>query len=232
MSNKNYLPSGDNSNEVFYPQLDHFDFICGQVMKENRTLRFVVIISCLSFLLSIGITIYAVSMPDSVPVLVTMNDFGETKYVGPVSRKNYQNYYVPEEAINYQVKNFIDLYYSLSTDITVMRKNYSNIFHILTTQSASKFNTLVKESNLYGDFGEKTRECFFETEPLKLSQDSYQLDYQIILRGLEGNISERKKYRILVTVKTLQPSEEDIKFNPLGIYITNFDIKEIETFKE
>ena len=36
---------------------------------------------------NIGITMYAVSQPDSIPGLVTMNDFGETQYIGPVSRK-------------------------------------------------------------------------------------------------------------------------------------------------
>ena len=30
---------------------------------------------------------YAVSQPDSIPGLVTMNDFEETQYIGPVSRK-------------------------------------------------------------------------------------------------------------------------------------------------
>ena len=30
---------------------------------------------------------YAVSQPDSIPGLVTMNGFGETQYIGLVSRK-------------------------------------------------------------------------------------------------------------------------------------------------
>ena len=45
--NKNYLPTGKDVTE-FNPQLQHFDYVCGQVMKENRLLRFVVIISVLS----------------------------------------------------------------------------------------------------------------------------------------------------------------------------------------
>lgn len=55
--------------------------------QKNRLLKFIVVVSVLAFFLSIGITVYAVSQPDSIPVLVTMNDFGETQYIGPVSRK-------------------------------------------------------------------------------------------------------------------------------------------------
>ena len=55
--------------------------------QKNRLLKFIVVVSVLAFFLSIGITMYAVSHPDSIPGLVTMNDFGETQYIGPVSRK-------------------------------------------------------------------------------------------------------------------------------------------------
>ena len=55
--------------------------------QKNRLLKFIVVVSVLAFFLSIGITMYAVSQPDSIPGLVTMNDFGKTQYIGPVSRK-------------------------------------------------------------------------------------------------------------------------------------------------
>ena len=55
--------------------------------QKNRLLKFIVVVSVLAFFLSIGITMYAVSQPDSILGLVTMNDFGETQYIGPVSRK-------------------------------------------------------------------------------------------------------------------------------------------------
>ena len=55
--------------------------------QKNRLLKFIVVVSVLAFFLSIGITMYAVSQLDSIPGLVTMNDFGEIQYIGPVSRK-------------------------------------------------------------------------------------------------------------------------------------------------
>lgn len=234
MSLKNYSPKGEvttpfNSKQTSVDslQLRHFDFICGQVMRENRILRYVVIISCLAFFVSIGITLYAVSLPKSIPVLVTMNDFGETRYVGEVSRRNFQNYKVPEIAVQYQVKQFINLCYTLSTDKIVMKKNLSNTYNLLTSTTASKYSTRIKEEEPFADFGSRTREVFFQTEPLQLSKETYQIDFQIITRTLSGSVTENKTMRAVVSVDVLQPSEEDLKNNPLGIYITAFDFKEI-----
>lgn len=228
MSSKNYYPKGTNDTP-FNPQLQHFDYICGQVMKENRILKFVVVVSVLSFFLSIGICIFAVSQPDSIPVLVTMNDFGETQYIGPVSRRNYQNFNVPEAAVQAQVKEFISLSNTLSTDKTVMKKAVNKTYHLLTSTTASKYSTLVKEDNPFKDFGSRTKEVLFQTEPLKVSQDTYQVDYQVITRQLSGTQIKNEPFRAVITVKMLQPSEEDIKDNPLGIYITSFDMKSIDT---
>lgn len=234
MSIKNYSPQGDaatpfNSakSDVGTLQLQHFDQICGHVIKENRILRYVVIISCLAFFVSIGITLYAVSLPESIPVLVTMNDFGETQYVGPVSRRNYQNYAVPELAVQYQVKEFVNLYYTLSTDKAVMKKSLAKTYHLLTSTTASKYSSYLKEASPFADFGSRTREVAFQTEPLQLSKDTYQVDFTVTTRQLSGSVQENTTYRAVISVKVLQPSDEDIKDNPLGIYITAFDFKEI-----
>lgn len=220
-------PFNSEKNAVNSLQLRHFDFICGQVMRENRILKYVVIVSCLAFFVSIGITLYAVSLPESIPVLVTMNDFGETQYVGAVSRRNYQNYAVPEVAVQYQVKKFVNLCYTLSTDRAVMKKSLSTTYHLLTSTTASKYSARLKEENPFADFGNRTREVFFQTEPLQLSKDTYQIDFQVTTRQLSGSVVSNQTFRAVVSVKVLQPSDEDIKDNPLGIYITAFDFKEI-----
>lgn len=221
---KNYYPDG-KATTPFNPQLDHFDWICGQVRNENKILKTVVIISCLAFFLSIGITLYAITLPDTVPVLVTMDDFGRTQYIGEITRKNYQNFRVPQVSINYTIKNFLTLLHLLSSDKQVMNNNIDNIYHFLTSQTSSRYNTYVKETDLFKDFGSKTREIVFDTEPLALSQDSYQIDYTVTTRSFSGHVDKEERFRALITIKTMQPSEEDILVNHLGIYITSFDIK-------
>ena len=106
-----------------------------------------------------------------------------------------------------------------------MNKAIRKTNHILTVTTASKYSSLVKEQKLFDDFGDLTREVFFQTEPLKASQDTYQVDYNVITRQLNGSQISNITYRAVISVKVLQPSKEDITDNPLGIYITSFDMK-------
>ena len=178
--------------------------------------------------LSIGISFFLTKRTQVIPAIVTMNDFGQAQYVGEVSRKNFQNFNIPEVAMTYQVKDFINIYKSLSSDKEVVKRNIEKAYHLLTAVSASKYSTLLREDNPYKDFGDYTREVEFETEPLKISKDTYQVDYRLITRTLTGVIIKDIRQRAVITIKALNPTEEDIQDNPLGIYITDFDIKDIK----
>lgn len=225
---KSYPPKGTNSTP-FNPQLQHFDMICGQVMKENSILKLaLVVLIFIIAVLSIGISFFLTKRTQVIPAIVTMNDFGQAQYVGEVSRKNFQNFNIPEVAMTYQVKDFINIYKSLSSDKAVVKRNIEKAYHLLTAVSASKYSTLLREDNPYKDFGDHTREVEFETEPLKISKDTYQVDYRLITRTLTGVIIKDIRQRAVITIKALNPTEEDIQDNPLGIYITDFDIKDIK----
>lgn len=225
---KSYPPKGTNSTP-FNPQLQHFDMICGQVMKENAILKLaLVVLIFIIAVLSIGISFFLTKRTQVIPAIVTMNDFGQVQYVGEVSRKNFQNFNIPEVAMTYQVKDFINIYKSLSSDKAVVKRNIERAYHLLTAVSASKYSTLLREDNPYKDFGDHTREVEFETEPLKISKDTYQVDYRLITRTLTGVIIKDIRQRAVITIKALNPTEEDIQDNPLGIYITDFDIKDIK----
>jgi len=225
---KSYPPKGTNSTP-FNPQLQHFDMICGQVMKENGILKLaLVVLIFIIAVLSIGISFFLTKRTQVIPAIVTMNDFGQAQYVGEVSRKNFQNFNIPEVAMTYQVKDFINIYKSLSSDKAVVKRNIEKAYHLLTAVSASKYSTLLREDNPYKDFGDHTREVEFETEPLKISKDTYQVDYRLITRTLTGVIIKDIRQRAVITIKALNPTEEDIQDNPLGIYITDFDIKDIK----
>lgn len=227
MSTKSYPPKGTNATR-FNPQLEHFDMICGQTMRENKMLKLqVVVLVFIVTVLSIGIVFFLTKRTQIIPALVTMNDFGQTQYIGEVSQKNYQNFSVPEVALTYQVKDFINLYKTLSSDKEIVKKNIEKAYHLLTATSASKYSTLLKENNPYKDFGNYTKEVVFETEPLKISKNTYQVDYKQTTRTLQGLVVGERRQRAVVTIKTLNPTDEDIQDNPLGIYITDFDIKDI-----
>ena len=79
---KSYPPKETNSTP-FNPQLQHFDMICGQVMKENGILKLaLVVLIFIIAVLSIGISFFLTKRTQVIPAIVTMNDFGQAQYVG------------------------------------------------------------------------------------------------------------------------------------------------------
>ena len=225
---KNYLPEG-NAETPFNPQLEHFNFICGSFRNENRVLRIISIIASVSFLASLGLCYYAINQPDSVPVVITLDDLGNTGYVGRLTRSNWQGYQVPDIAITAKVKEFIELYYMISTDETIMRRNIQNNYHNLTQVTADKYTTLIAEENQYKDFGNVTQEVLFDTEPLAVSAYTYQVDFSVLRRNLTGRILSNFSYRALITINLMNPDMDDMNENPLGIYISSFDFKYLKT---
>ena len=99
---KSYPPKGTNSTP-FNPQLQHFDMICGQVMKENGILKLaLVVLIFIIAVLSIGISFFLTKRTQVIPAIVTINDFGQAQYVGDLSRKSFQNFNIPEvQLINF-----------------------------------------------------------------------------------------------------------------------------------
>jgi type IV secretion system protein VirB5 len=87
---------------------------------------------------------------------------------------------------------------------------------------------MIREENPFEKFGKETREIQFIAEPIRLSKNTYQINYKVITRQLTGNIKDNQTYLAVITVKVLQPTDDDIKDNPLGIYITEFDMKQVD----
>ncbi len=225
---KNYLPEG-TAETPFNPQLEHFDFICGSVRNENRVLRIISIIASVSFLASLGLCYYAITQPDAVPVVITLDDLGRTNYVGKLTRTNWQGYQIPDIAVTAKIKEFLELYFFISTDVIVMRRNIQNAYHNLTGVTSEKYTLMIDQENPYADFGEVTQEVIYDTEPLSVSGSTYQVDFHVIKRNLSGRTKSDTYYRALISVDFMNPTEDDMTVNPLGIYITSFDFKTLKT---
>lgn len=227
---KNYLPEG-STETAFNPQLEHFDFICGSIKNENKILRIVTVIASVSFLISLGLCYYAITQPDAIPIVITLDDLGRTNYIGPLTRLNWQNYTIPETAITAKVKEFIELYFFISTDETVMRQNIEDNYHNLTYTTAEKYTSLLNTEKPYDDFGKVTQEIIFETDPLSVSNKTYQIDFHVIKKSLAGRKLKETFYRALVSVELLKPVTDDLTVNPLGIYISSFDFKTLNVIE-
>lgn len=225
MSVKIFTGAGTNSTP-FNSMLSEYDRIIGMQNKENRTWRIIAVVSLSAFFISLGLLLYAIKLPKTVPMVITVSDFGEAKYVGEVSRLSYNNINVPEIAIQYQIRKFVINMRTINSDATVMKQNINNLYTMLTTTAAQKLSNMLREENPFSDFGKFKRAVVIESL-LKLSNEAYQVDFIETRMTKIGGVLEKTRYRAIISTQLLEPSDSAKMENPLGIFISAFDISKV-----
>jgi hypothetical protein len=95
-----YLPEGTNGTAFTRDDhnLEMADTIDGLAQKNARMWQIITLVSLSSFFIALGILIYAVTLPETVPVVVTVNSEGEAAYVGKIDKSSYGKTAVPDIA--------------------------------------------------------------------------------------------------------------------------------------
>lgn len=207
--------------------LEQYVNLVKEEKRQSARWKYFALISFGCLVVSLGVLIYAINLPKTVPLVITVSDWGEAKYVGAVSNYSYNGIKVPEIAINYQLRKFIINRFSIPYDPHILRTNLQDCYSALTRESAAKLSSEIKTDNPMRQYGKKIVTVEIETI-LKLSAQSYQVDFLIITADSRGQINGRERMRGILAVKLMEPPAEDQILNPLGIYITNFDFTHIK----
>ena len=98
----------------------------------------------------------------------------------------------------------------------------------LTKEDSEKYKQELKEKNPLNDFGQRIKIVEFESF-LKLSDSSYQVDFSVTSSSINFSDREKKVVRGVIQIQMMVPSKIEMDFNPLGIYVKNYDFTEIKT---
>ena len=121
-------------------------FVRDEKIRENRW-RIFAIASFGMLVLAVGVAIWAVSLPRSVPCVITVSDFGEANYVGPVTKLSYTGLKVPQVAIDYQMRQFVTKRFSVPADSAILRQNLTDVYRMLTQETSAKLTEEIKAGN-------------------------------------------------------------------------------------
>lgn len=213
------------------PQFKEYDRIIGLQNKENKTWR-IIAVSSLSFLfLSLLLLLYAIKLPKTIPIVITVSEYGEAKYVGNVSKMSYSNINVPDIAIQYQIKRFVTNMNTITSDAQVMKQNIRDCYNMLSGDAGLKLSNILKNDNPFDKFGDIKQSILLESI-LQLSPQSYQVDYIQSKITMTGVVTDRIRYRGIISIALLEPPEDKKIENPLGIYISDFDFTKVNTLTQ
>lgn len=213
------------------PQFKEYDRIIGLQNKENKTWRIIAVASLSFLFLSLLLLLYAIKLPKTIPMVITVSEYGEAKYVGNVSKLSYSNMKVPDIAIQYQIKRFVTNMNTITSDAQVMRQNIRDCYNMLSGDAGLKLSNILKNDNPFDKFGDIKQSILLESI-LQLSPQSYQVDYIQSKITMTGVVTDRTRYRGIISIALLEPPEDKKIENPLGIYISDFDFTKVNSLTQ
>jgi type IV secretion system protein VirB5 len=197
--------------------------ILQHVVKESLLWRRLTLIHVLLFIVSLILFFTAINQQKTVPVLVNVMPSGESQYLGEVRQNG--SIQVPEAAIHFQIRTFVSNIRSVSTDYQVVYNSIDDCFSMVTSGYTPVMRQMLLNNSPFELVGKIRRTVEFESV-LNVTGHSYQVNWNETV--IESSSSpKRAKYRAVITVRLINPSDSTIKRNPLGIYIENFEMTEL-----
>jgi type IV secretory pathway TrbF-like protein len=220
-----FMPDGDNSTSFNQDRqgLAMTDTINGLAQKNARMWQVVALINFLCLVFALIILAHAVNLPRDVPVIVTVNPDGQAAYIGKVSRAQYNNSSIPEIAKEYLIRELITKMHTWVIDYDAQQKYIAETNAIVQAGAISELDSFYRSNNPFMNMGERTRTVDIEP-PLKQAEKTYIVYFTTTEKNRNGYTLRTIRWSALVNIDLFEPAVK----NPLGIYITNFDIKKIE----
>ena len=221
MSDQWKIPPDDETGSF---ALREYEKLMGNQRHQTQTWRTVAVISQLTNVIGLIMLVWAFNLPKSEPLFISVNDIGETRYIGGVKAQSSN---VTDIMVEAQVRTFLTYVETIPQDAEVLKQNLTDCYSMLTNNGATKLSDRLKANNPFDVFGLESRSVQIESV-LSLTNDSYQIDYFVKISGADGHLNKTLHRRALMTVTLLEPAENDILVNPAGIYIKSFDITNLE----
>lgn len=222
---KNLSKTKNKNRDYNEPMVAAADTIQGLSQKNARMWQIIALVSLSSFFISLFICFYAVRLPKTIPVIVTVDTNGNATYVGKVDKSYWGKANIPEYHKTYQVQKLIANMYTWVMDEKAQKSYIQECNNICQSAALAQLNTFFMENNPFDWTGIKTQTVNMEY-PLRQTDNTYVIFYDVITYR-SGHVEKTQRFSALVTLDYYEVTEETKMLNPLGVYITSFDIKEV-----
>lgn len=224
------IDGGRRKNEVENPYLSArrtWNEHVGAVVSSRQTWQVVGILSLLIALAGVGGVIHIGSQSKFVPYVVEVDKLGQAVAVAPAQRAAA----VDQRVVHASVASFISDARLVTPDVALQRKAVFRLYSMLSANdpATAKTNEWLNGSEDSSPFKRAAKETV-STEILSVipqTPDTWQVDWMETTRDRQGVVKGPPfRMRALVTVYTVaatpQTTEEQVRNNPLGIYVRDF----------
>lgn len=189
----------------------------------------IAVLSALSIALSIIVALLIVSItvisqyPKSQGYVIEITPDGSIQYdSGAITL--LEEWSPKESTINYFLRNFIIELRSVSSDPQIVTGNIQKLYKHVTGNAATKATKYINDTNPKTRGKNETADIAIASI-LPLSDTSYQIDFRETVWSRSYRLISDEHYRAVVHTAIYTPNTiEQRTFNPIGLYVTDFDI--------
>lgn len=224
MARSMYVPEGQpvtafNGDEKGVALMDTHE---GLAQKNSRMWQIIALVSLSAFFLALGVNIWAVNLPKTVPVIVSVNGDGRADYIGKVDKASYNTSQIPDIHKYYQIRTLIESMFTWYTDAEAQQKAVETAERIVQQGAVQQLDQFFTRNNPFQNMGKLISVVDIEP-PMKQTENTFITYFDVTLKTTGGTEAQKTRYSILTTIGYFSMSVE----NPLGVYVTNFDVREI-----
>ena len=193
----------------------------GSYVMAARAWRIVGITGMLMAVIGFSYALYQSTQVKLVPYIVEVDKLGTAASVGFPQQIEYADARVVRATLGSFVSNFR----SVTPDAVVQKQYIDRTYALLRTSdpATEKINAWFRGNSPF-DRALTMTVAIEVTNIVPLSNQSYQVDWTEFQRDRQGKELGTRRYRGIATVTLTPPQDEAvIRFNPIGLYLKDFE---------
>ena len=192
-------------------------------INESKTWRKFTLVITGFFIIQLIFFVVSMNQQDIVPVLVNVMPSGESQFLGEV--RQGANVAIPEAAIHFEIRRFVTNLRTVSTDYQIVFNNIDDLFSMTTSDYIPILQQMLRNNSPFELVGRIRRTVEIESV-LNITGRSYNINWTEHTIDTSARQTSTR-YRAVVTIRLINPTDATIRRNPLGIYVENFEMTEL-----
>jgi len=218
--------AGESENPYLSARRTWNDHV-GGIAASRRNWQLLAILSLLVALAAVGGMIHIGSQSKFIPYIVEVDRLGQPMAYASAHEMGL----LPDRVMQSAVASFISDARLVTPDIALQRKAVYRLYSMLSTNepATAKMNDWLNSSEESSPFKRAANETadIEIISALRQTQDTWQVDWTETLHDRQGALKGKPfRMRALITTYTApttpQTTEEQLRNNPLGIYVRDF----------
>ena len=197
----------------------------GSYIKQAANWRMFAFMSTLIAMGAVAGLVYIGSQSKVTPYIIEVDKLGNIAKIGKVAPSNG----IDERVVKHTLADFVINFRTVYPDPQIQKQHiYQAYNYLLKTDPTYRVITEYYKSHSPFERMQKERAGVKIRSILKMSDNTYQIDWTEEVRSKSGQLISKKNYRGLATIQFIPPkNEEEIYKNPLGIYLKEFTWSEV-----